>query len=77
MTPEELKTAALALDSDARKAFLLDALPELAKDAMQDQMFLMQLFPILLKLLKESGIELAQLMQLASMFAPAGTVEQD
>ncbi len=77
MSPEELKAAVLALDSDARKAFLLDALPELAKDAMQDQMFLMQLFPILLKLLKESGIELAQLIQLASMFAPAGAAEQD
>lgn len=77
MTPEELKEAVLALDSDARKAFLLDALPELAKDAMQDQMFLMQLFPIFLKLLKESGIELAQLVQLASMFAPADAVGQD
>ncbi len=77
MTPEELKEAVLALDSDARKAFLLDALPELAKDAMQDQMFLMQLFPIFLKLLKESGIELAQLVQLASMFTPADAVGQD
>ncbi len=77
MSPEELKAAVLSLDSDAKKAFLLDALPELAKDAMQDQMFLMQLFPILLKLLKESGIELAQLIQLASMFAPAGAAEQD
>lgn len=75
MTPEELKEAVLALDSEARKAFLLDALPDLAKDAMQDQMFLMQLFPIFLKLLKESGIELTQLVQLASMFAPAGAVE--
>ncbi len=44
---------------------------------MQDQMFLMQLFPIFLKLLKESGIELAQLIQLASMFAPADAVGQD
>ncbi len=77
MTPEELKEAVLALDSDARKAFLLDALPELAKDAMQDQMFLIQLFPIFLKLLKESGIELAQLLQMASMFAPADAVGQD
>lgn len=76
MTPEELKEAVLALDSDAKKAFLLDALPELAKDAMQDQMFLMQLFPIFLGLLKESGIELSQLMQLASMFAPADAVGQ-
>ncbi len=76
MTPEELKKAVLALDSDARKAFLLDTLPELAKDAMQDQMFLMQLFPIFLKILKESGIELSQVLQLASLFAPAEPVEQ-
>lgn len=77
MTPEELKEAVLALDSDAKKSFLLEALPELAKDAMQDQMFLMQLFPIFLKLLKESGIELAQLLQLASMFAPADAMAED
>lgn len=76
MTPEELKEAVLALDSEARKAFLLDALPELAKDAMQDQMFLMQLFPVFVGLLKESGIELSQLVQLAGMFAPAGTASQ-
>jgi len=77
MTPEELKEAVLALDSDAKKAFLLEALPELAKDAMQDQMFLMQLFPIFLGLLKESGIELSQLIQLASIFAPADAMGQD
>ncbi len=76
MTPEELKEAVLALDSEARKTFLLDALPELAKDAMQDQMFLMQLFPVFIGLLKESGIELSQLVQLASMFAPADAVGQ-
>jgi hypothetical protein len=77
MTPEELKEAVMALDSEARKAFLLDALPELAKDAMQDQMFLMQLFPIFANLIKESGIELSQLLQMASMFAPAGGAEQN
>ncbi|APG27922.1 hypothetical protein A7E78_08785 [Syntrophotalea acetylenivorans] len=77
MTPEELKEAVLALDNEARKAFLLDALPELAKDAMQDQMFLMQLFPIFVNLLKESGIELSQLLQMASMFAPAGGADQN
>jgi hypothetical protein len=77
MTPEELKEAVLALDSEAKKAFLLDALPELAKDAMQDQMFLMQLFPIFVNLLKESGIELTQLLQMASMFAPAAGAGQN
>lgn len=76
MTPEELKEALLALDDEAKKAFLLDALPELAKDAMQDQLFLMQLFPIFVNLLKESGIELTQLLQMASLFTPTDSVPQ-
>jgi len=44
---------------------------------MKDQMFLMQLFPVFVNLLKESGIELTQLLQMASMFAPAGDAGQD
>ncbi len=76
MTPEKLKEALLALDSDARKAFLLDVLPEIAQEAMQDQLFLMQLFPIFLGLLKQSGIELEQLVQWASLFSAADSAGQ-
>jgi len=34
---------------------------------MKDQAFMMQLFPLLLNLLKESGIELQQLLQFAAL----------
>lgn len=77
MTPEKLKEALLALDSDARKAFLLDVLPDVAQEAMQDRLFLMQLFPIFLGLLKQSGIELEQLVQWASLFSSANVAGQD
>jgi hypothetical protein len=67
MTTEELKTAVLALDADAKKAFILDTLPPLAKDAMQDPSFMMQLLPVFLGIVKESGVDLQQLMQFAAM----------
>jgi hypothetical protein len=78
MSLEELKAAVLALDPESKKAFILDALPELARDAMQDRMFLMELFPVFLNLLQENGIDLQQLLQLASLFgsgAAAGAEE--
>jgi hypothetical protein len=78
MTLEELKAAVKALDPETRKAFLLEALPELAGEAMQDRMFLLQLFPVLLNLLQENGIDLQQLLQLAGLFgssAVSGTEE--
>lgn len=78
MTLEELKAAVKALDPETRKAFLLEALPELAGEAMQDRMFLLQLFPVLLNLLQENGIDLQQFLQLAGLFgsgAVAGTKE--
>jgi hypothetical protein len=67
MTVEELKTAVLALDVEQRKTFILEILPEVAKEAMQDQAFLMQLFPVFMGLLRESGIDLQQLLQFATM----------
>jgi uncharacterized protein YcgL (UPF0745 family) len=67
MTVEELKTAVLALDVEQRKTFILATLPEVAKEAMQDQAFLMQLFPVFLGLLRESGVDLQQLLQFAAM----------
>jgi hypothetical protein len=68
MTAEELKTAVLALDAEEKKAFILETLPPLAKDAMQDPSFLMQLFPVFLGIIKESGLDLQQLLQFATMF---------
>jgi len=67
MTIEELKSAVLALDAEQKKAFILEALSPLAKDAVKDPNFLMQLFPVFLGILKESGMDLQQLLQFAMM----------
>ena len=73
MTVEELKTAVMALDADQKKRFILEALPELSKEAMRDPSFLMQLLPVFLGILKESGLELQQLLQVAAMFGGSPT----
>lgn len=67
MTIDELKAAVLELDTEAKKKFILETLPPLAKDAMQDPSFLLQLFPVFLGILKESGLDMQQLLQFASM----------
>lgn len=74
MTVQELKTAVMALDTEQKQAFILEALPGLAKDAMQDPAFLMQLLPVFLGIVKESGLDLQQLLQFASLMGgtPAG-----
>lgn len=71
MTIAELKSAVLALETEEKKAFILETLPPLAKDAMQDPSFLMQLFPVFLGIIKESGLDLQQLLQLATLFSGA------
>jgi hypothetical protein len=74
MTVQELKTAVMALETDQKQAFIRETLPGLAKDAMQDPAFMMQLLPIFLGIVKESGLDLQQLIQFASLMggAPAG-----
>ena len=67
MTIAELKSAILALSPEEKKAFILDTLPDLAREGMQDPAFLMQLFPVFTGLLKESGIDMQQLLQFAAM----------
>jgi hypothetical protein len=67
MTVEDLKGAVLALDPEQKKAFMLETLSPLAKDAVKDPAFLMQLFPVFLGILKESGMDLQQLLQFAAM----------
>lgn len=69
MTVEELKQAVDNLSPADKKTFILDTLPDLAKDAMQDSGFLLQLFPVFMGILKDSGIELSQLLQLAGAMA--------
>jgi len=67
LTTDELKIAVLELDTEAKKKFILETLPPLAKDAMQDRSFLLQLFPVFLGILKESGLDMQQLLQFATV----------
>lgn len=73
MTPEEIKTALFNLSTEEKKTFILDALPELAGDVIKEPGFMLQLFPVLLGIVKESGMDLQQLVQLATMM---GGLEQ-
>ena len=67
MTVEEIKTALMALSSEEKKAFILETLPGLAEEVIKEPGFMMQLFPVLLGILKESGMDLQQLLQFATM----------
>jgi len=71
MTVQQLKATVMALPLEEKKAFILETLQPLAKDAMQDPSFLMQLFPVFLAIVRESGLDLQQLIQFASMFGGA------
>jgi hypothetical protein len=71
MTFEELKQAVTALSIEEKKAFIIETLPELSRDAMQDPAFLMQLLPVFLGIVRESGLDLQQVIQFASMFGGA------
>ncbi|MFA5515567.1 MAG: hypothetical protein WDA20_04705 [Desulfuromonadales bacterium] len=68
MTVADLQSAVLSLSAEEKKTFILETLPPMAKEAMQDPSFLLQLFPIFLGILRESGIDLQQLMQFAAMY---------
>ena len=67
MTTEEIKNALLELSTDEKQAFILETLPLLAKEVIKEPGFMMQLFPVMLGILKESGMDLQQLLQFASM----------
>lgn len=75
MTVAELKSAVMDLDPEEKKAFILDTLPVLAREAMTDPSFLTQLLPVFLGIVKDSGLDLQQLLQIAAMFggAPNGS----
>lgn len=64
MTQQELSDAVMALSLDDKKKFIITTLPDLARDAMQDPAFLMQLLPLMLGIVKDSGLDLAQLLPL-------------
>ncbi|HMB15385.1 MAG TPA: hypothetical protein VKN62_03640 [Pelovirga sp.] len=67
MNHQEIKTALLNLSTEEQKAFVLETLPDLAGDLVKEPGFMMQLFPVLLSILKESGMDMQQLIQLATM----------
>ena len=66
MTQQQITDAVMAMSIEEKKAFIIETLPGLAKDAMEDKSFLMQLLPIFLGIVKESGLDLAQIMPLLS-----------
>lgn len=66
MTQQELTDAVMALSLEEKKAFIINSLPGLAKDAMEDKSFLLQMLPIFLGIVKETGLDLAQLLPLIS-----------
>jgi len=73
MTVEDIKIALLGLNKEEKQAFIIDTLPLLAKDVIKEPGFMLQLLPVLLGILKESGLDLQQLLQMASMM---GTQQQ-
>ncbi|WP_233189402.1 hypothetical protein [Geothermobacter hydrogeniphilus] len=66
-TIEELMSAVSTLSADEKKEFILRALPELGTEAIKDPGFLPRLLPVILGLIRESDIDLGQLLQLANM----------
>jgi len=71
MTYAEIKAAVLALDPADKNRLVLETFPELSRDAVKDPGFIMQLFPLFLGVLRESGMDLQQLVKLAGMFGGA------
>lgn len=69
MTVDEIKKELLTLSKEEKQAFILETLPDLAKEVINEPGFMMQLFPALLGILKESGMDLQQLLQFASMLS--------
>ena len=66
MTQQEITDAVMALSLEEKKSFIIETLPGVAKDAMEDKTFLMQLLPVFLGIVKESGLDLDQLLPLLS-----------
>jgi hypothetical protein len=73
MTQQEITDAVMALSLEEKQAFILETLPGLAKDAMEDKTFLMQLLPVFLGIVQESGLDLAQLMPLLGSMPLSGS----
>jgi hypothetical protein len=66
-TVTNLIAAVEQLSIDEKKQFILQALPGLGGEAVKDPNFLPQLLPVFLGLIRQSGVDLGQLLQLANM----------
>ncbi|HEY5672802.1 MAG TPA: hypothetical protein VIR78_03785 [Malonomonas sp.] len=69
MSNEEIRSALLALSKEEKQAFIINTLPEIAKEVIKEPGFMLQLFPVMLGILKESGMDLQQLLQFATMMS--------
>lgn len=67
MSIEELQAAIMALSTEEKQKFILNTLPDLAKEAMEDSSFMMQLLPVFLGIVKQSGLDIQQLLQFAAL----------
>lgn len=68
-TVARLKDELLRLSPEEKKALMLETLPDLGREAMQDPSFLPQILPLFLNMIKQSGIDMGQLLQLANVLA--------
>jgi len=64
MTQQEITDAVMTMSLEDKKAFIIQTLPGLAKDAMTDKSFLLQMLPVFLGIVKDSGLDLSQLLPL-------------
>ncbi|PLY00698.1 MAG: hypothetical protein C0624_11685 [Desulfuromonas sp.] len=69
MNYDEIKAEVLALDGEDKKRLILETFSELSREAIKDPNFLMQMFPVFLGVLRDSGMDLQQLVTLASMMS--------
>jgi hypothetical protein len=67
MNVDELKQQVMQLSTEEKQEFILTALPDLAEEALQDSGFMLRLLPVMLEIVKKSGIDMQQLMQFAAM----------
>lgn len=68
-TVARLKEELLRLNPEEKKVLMLEVLPDLGREAMQDPTFLPQILPVFLNMIKQSGIDMSQLLQLANVLA--------
>ncbi len=67
MSIEELQTAIMALSTEEKQKFILTTLPDLTSEALQDPTFMMKLLPVFLGIVKQSGLDIQQLLQFAAL----------